>query len=279
MLDHIGAGDIFQANLCLRLDAAYSGDPLDVFLAGIDGVRPAYGAFVRRDVGAVVSLSPELFLRREERRVRTEPIKGTASLDTSPHDLQRSAKDRAENVMIVDLMRNDLGRVSTPGSVSVPESLVVQEQAGVWHLVSTVEGILEPEVTDLELIRATFPPGSVTGAPKVRAMEIISALEPTAREAYTGAIGWSGPHGLEMNVAIRTLEFGVEGVWLGVGGGIVADSDPDAEVGECLTKAGPLLTAVGARLAEEFASPAADRTDALHHRDSRGLLEPAVHRR
>ena len=175
----------------------------------------------------------------------SSPIKGTAPLDTDPAELVGSAKDRAENVMIVDLMRNDLGRVSVPGSVRVP-AITRAERHAVWHLVSDVVGHVARGVRDSDLLRATFPPGSVTGAPKVRAMEIINELEPTAREAYTGAIGHvSASAGLELNVAIRTFEFAGGRVWLGVGGGIVADSTPDGEYAECLVKARPLIEAIG----------------------------------
>jgi anthranilate synthase/aminodeoxychorismate synthase-like glutamine amidotransferase len=248
VLSHIHAGDIFQANLCVRLDAVFEGDPLDAFLAGVEKLMPAYAAFVRTDTGAVASLSPELFLERAGRSVRTAPIKGTAPLASDPTLLGGSLKDRAENVMIVDLMRSDLGRVSVAGSVRVPSALTVQRHAGVWHLVSEVEGLLRDSTSNVDLLRATFPPGSVTGAPKIRAMELINEIESTAREAYTGAIGWIGRDALELNVAIRTFEFKAGTVWLGVGGGIVADSDPDMELDECFVKARPLLNAIGAGL-------------------------------
>jgi para-aminobenzoate synthetase/4-amino-4-deoxychorismate lyase len=264
VLEHIGAGDVFQANLTLRLEAAFTGDPLDVFCAGVEALAPAYAAYVAWPGGAVASLSPELFLRRTGQEVLTSPIKGTAPLSTDPAELTASAKDRAENVMIVDLMRNDLGRVCEPGSVRVP-AIARAERHSVWHLVSDVVGHLRPDTTDADLLRATFPPGSVTGAPKVRAMQVVADLEPTAREAYTGAIGHVSPHaGLELNVVIRTFEFarpndgdGTWTSWLGVGGGVVADSDPAAEVQECFTKASPLLTAVGAELplASRFSPP------------------------
>ena len=247
-LQHIRAGDIFQVNLCARLEAPFEGDPLDLFCAGVDALAPAYAAFVAAPEGAIASFSPELFLRRTGDEVLTSPIKGTAPLDSDPDELTASAKNRAENVMIVDLMRNDLGRVCTPGSVRVP-ALVRPERHAVWHLVSDVVGHLGPDVTDSALLRATFPPGSVTGAPKVRAMEIASELEPTAREAYTGAIGHvSAAAGLELSVAIRTFEISGDWVWLGVGGGIVADSTPDGELAECFDKARPLIEAVGGRL-------------------------------
>ncbi|WP_269304283.1 aminodeoxychorismate synthase component I [Aeromicrobium sp. HA] len=252
-LDHIEAGDIFQVNLCARLEAAFEGDPLDAFCRGVESLRPAYAAYVSSPEGALASLSPELFLRRTGDEVLTSPIKGTAPLTADPRELEASAKNRAENVMIVDLMRNDLGRVALPGSVRVP-ALNRLERHSVWHLVSDVVGHLPAEVGDGDLLRATFPPGSVTGAPKVRAMEIIAELETTGREAYTGAIGHvSATAGMELNVVIRTFEFardaeGSQRVWLGLGGGIVADSDPDDEYAECLVKARPLIRAIGGRL-------------------------------
>jgi para-aminobenzoate synthetase/4-amino-4-deoxychorismate lyase len=247
-LDHITAGDIFQVNLCARLEASFTGDPLDLFCAGVEALAPAYAAFVDGGDGAIASFSPELFLRRTGDEVLTSPIKGTAPLDADVSELVASAKDRAENVMIVDLMRNDLGRVSTPGSVRVP-AMVRPERHAVWHLVSDVVGHVGHDVPHSALLRATFPPGSVTGAPKVRAMEIAAELEPTSREAYTGALGHASPDGtLELNVVIRTFEIAQGRVWLGVGGGIVADSTPAGEYAELLVKARPLITAIGGRL-------------------------------
>ena len=246
--EHIAAGDIFQVNLCARLEASFAGDPLDLFCQGVEALAPAYAAFVGAPDGAVASFSPELFLRRTGDDVLTSPIKGTAPLDADVDELVASAKDRAENVMIVDLMRNDLGRVSTPGSVRVP-ALLRPERHAVWHLVSDVVGHVGHDLPHSDLLRATFPPGSVTGAPKVRALEIIADLEPTSREAYTGAIGHASPDGtLELNVAIRTFEIADDRVWLGVGGGIVADSTPDGEYAELLVKARPLIDAIGGTL-------------------------------
>jgi para-aminobenzoate synthetase/4-amino-4-deoxychorismate lyase len=250
--ERIAAGEIFQANLCLRLEGRWSGDPVDLFARGARTVEPRYGALVAGPWGAVCSLSPELFLRRSGRRVVTEPIKGTAPRRDDPAALAASAKDRAENVMIVDLMRNDLGRVCEYGSVSVAELAEPRPAPGVWHLVSTVAGTLRPGVGDADLLRASFPPGSVTGAPKIQTMRVIAELEATGREAYTGAIGYASPlAGLELNVAIRTLETRRDRIWLGAGGGIVADSDPDAELEECLLKARPVVEAAGGRLAAE----------------------------
>jgi para-aminobenzoate synthetase / 4-amino-4-deoxychorismate lyase len=161
-------------------------------------------------------------------------------------------EDRAENVMIVDLMRNDLGRVCKYGSVEVAALNEPRPAPGVWHLVSTVRGTLRPDARDSDLLRASFPPGSVTGAPKIQAMRVIAELEAGGREAYTGAIGYASPvAGLELNVAIRTLELRGERIWMGAGGGIVADSVADKELEECFVKARPVIAAAGARLIEE----------------------------
>jgi len=265
-VEYIGQGDIFQANICLRAEASFRGDPLDAFCRAVTELDPPYAAFAGVPGGAVASLSPELFLRRAGGTVVSRPIKGTAPRSAGHEQaeaerarLARSAKDRAENVMIVDLVRNDLSRVCVPGSVTVPGLLRAEPHPGVWHLVSTVSGTLRDDATDGDLIRAAFPPGSVTGAPKVRALEVIDELEATPREVYTGAIGYRSPvAGLELNVAIRTFEFAAGRVWLGAGGGIVADSDPGAEYTECLTKATPLLTAIGGRLDPAAAGPEAD---------------------
>ncbi len=258
-ISYIRRGDIFQANICLRLEAEFAGDPLDAFCHAVTRLNPPYAAFMRTPGGAVASLSPELFLRRTGTTVWSQPIKGTRSRPADEQAarrererLERSAKDRAENVMIVDLMRNDLSRVCVPGSVRVPALLRAEPHPGVWHLVSDVRGTLRPGAGDGELIAAAFPPGSVTGAPKVRALEIIHELEATPREVYTGAVGYRSPvAGLELNVAIRTFEFAGDRVWLGSGGGITARSDDAAEYRECLLKATPLIEALDATLIEE----------------------------
>ena len=249
-LDHIAAGDIFQANICLRAEASFGGDPLAAFIRGVRALRPAYAAYVTTSHGVVASFSPELFLDRHDRSVLNSPIKGTAPLSADPADLVSSAKDQAENTMIVDLMRNDLSRICLPGSVRVPASARAETHTGVWQLIRDISGTLRPGVTDSELVSATFPPGSVTGAPKVRAMELINELETTGREAYTGAIGYACATRLELNVAIRTFEFLGDTAWIGVGGGIVLDSSPANEMREVLHKLQPLLTAIGAELGE-----------------------------
>jgi para-aminobenzoate synthetase/4-amino-4-deoxychorismate lyase len=245
--EHIWAGDIFQANICTRFDSRLHGDPLDVFCAGVDALSPDHAAYLDTGERQVVSLSPELFLRRTGRETVTRPIKGTAPASQDPDLLDRSAKDRAENVMIVDLMRNDLGRVSATGTVRVTALAEPESGAGVRHLVSEVRGTLTTDASDADLLRATFPPGSVTGAPKVRAMEVIHELVATGREVYTGAIGYVSPlAGLETSVVIRTFEVAGRDCWIGVGGGIVADSEPDRELAEVFTKIDPLLAALGA---------------------------------
>jgi len=260
-VEYIHQGDIFQANITLRAEADFAGEPLDAFCRGVTALDPPYAAFIGVSApgagpAAVASLSPELFLKRTGDTVVSKPIKGTArraadetEAAAQRAELEASTKNRAENVMIVDLVRNDLSRVCLPGSVTVPVLLGPEPHPGVWHLVSTVTGTLSPGAGDGDLIRAAFPPGSVTGAPKVRALEIIDELETTAREAYTGAIGFRSPAaGLELNVAIRTFEFAGGKAWIGAGGGIVADSDPAGEYAECLIKATPLLRAIGAEL-------------------------------
>jgi para-aminobenzoate synthetase component 1 len=245
-LDAIGAGEVYQANICTRFDGELVGDPAEVFAEGAARLRPARAAYLAGDWGAVASFSPELFLARHGDVVSSAPIKGTLPRrgpadDGNARLLRASTKDVAENVMIVDLVRNDLGRVCTTGSITAPELLAVRPAPGVWHLVSTVQGRLRPGTGDAELLAAAFPPGSVTGAPKLRALELIAELESAPREVYCGAVGLASPvAGMELNVAIRTLEAHRGRIWLGIGGGITADSDPAAEWQECLHKAAPL---------------------------------------
>ena len=252
----IAAGDLFQANLCLRLEGRIEGDAFDLFAAAAQALPTDRAAFVAGPWGTVASLSPELFLTRSGRTVRSAPIKGTRPADRRD-ELARSEKDRAENVMIVDLVRNDLGRVCRAGSVRVTALADVRPHAGVWHMVSEIEGELREGVGDAGLLRATFPPGSVTGAPKLAALDVIAELESTGREAYTGAIGFASPlAGLELSVAIRTFEVRGARIWLGAGGGIVADSKGDEEAREAAAKAAPLLAAIGAAAAGRGRAPA-----------------------
>jgi para-aminobenzoate synthetase/4-amino-4-deoxychorismate lyase len=249
----IAAGEIFQANLCLRLQGETGARATDLFAAALEHLDPPYGATFATPRGGIASLSPELFLRRRGRQIVTGPIKGTIARDPDPlvaaaalDTLRGSVKDAAEHVMIVDLMRNDLGRVCEYGTILAPRRPTAEPHPGLWHLVSHVHGRLRPDVTDADVLRATFPPGSVTGAPKVQSLRVIAELERAGREVYTGAIGFASPAaGLELNVAIRTLELADGRVWLGAGGGIVADSDPHTELEEALTKARPIAAAVG----------------------------------
>jgi para-aminobenzoate synthetase/4-amino-4-deoxychorismate lyase len=248
-VERITAGELFQANLTLRLEGRLHGSAADAFLAGAAALEPRHGAFVDLGGGrALLSFSPELFLRRTGGEVVTSPIKGTAPREAGAEALLASAKDAAEHVMIVDLSRNDLGRVARHGTVE-PGTVRAEAHPGLWHLVTDVRARLREGTTDADLLRAAFPPGSVTGAPKIQALKVIAALEGSQREAYTGAIGFASPHaGLELNVAIRTLEVAGGRAWLGCGGGIVADSDPPAELAEALGKAAPIARALGARV-------------------------------
>ena len=201
----------------------------------------------------IVSASPERFLKLADRRVETRPIKGTRPRGSTPEEDRRlgeellaSAKDRAENVMIVDLLRNDLSRVCRDHTVLTPEICVLESFATVHHLVSTVTGELRPGLDAVDLLRATFPGGSITGAPKIRAMEIIAELEPTRRGPYCGAIGWLGGDGwMDTSITIRTYAIKDRRVAFQAGGGIVADSDPAAEYDETLDKARALIEALG----------------------------------
>jgi para-aminobenzoate synthetase component 1 len=233
----IARGDVYQVNLVQHLSAPFAGDVRS--LAGaLAPLHPLHSEPFVGDRYAIVSASPELFLARRGRRVWTSPIKGTSPAG-EPVD---SAKDRAEHVMIVDLERNDLARVCEPGSVRWPELMREHELAGVSHLVSTVEGTLRADVGLAELLEATFPGGSVTGAPKIAAIDHIAALEPVGRGAAMGALGRIQPNGdLDLALTIRTFAVADCRIHLWVGGGIVWDSEPDAEIEESWLKARPLL--------------------------------------
>jgi len=246
----IAEGDVYQANLVQHLWAEFAGDPYGL-AERLRPLRPLQPRPLVAESWAVVSASPELFLSRRGRRVRTRPIKGTRPAGVSVD----SEKDAAEHVMIVDLERNDLSRVCEPGSVRWPELLVERPLAGVTHLVSTVEGTLRPEATLTDLLEATFPGGSVTGAPKVAALDLIAALEPVGRGASMGALGVLHPNGdLDLALTIRTFAIADGRIHLWVGGGIVSDSDAAAEIEESWVKARPLLAAIGASLPEPAAA-------------------------
>jgi para-aminobenzoate synthetase component I len=241
----LAAGDCYQVNLTRRLTLDEPVDPVALF-AAVHGRHPApHAALLSFDGGAVVSASPELFLRVHGREVETRPIKGTAR---DAARLRGSDKDRAENVMIVDLARNDLGRVCEFGSIHVPGLCDVEAHPGLHHLVSTVRGRMRPDVSLGALLRATFPPASVTGAPKPRVLQAIEDLETVRRGVYCGAIGWIDATGTrarsEWSVAIRTFHVAADATHLGVGGGIVFDSDAAAEWDDTELKAHRLLPLV-----------------------------------
>lgn len=242
-LDAIAAGEVYQACVCTQFAGTLDGAAVDFFAEAAARTAPSRAAYLAGDWGAVASLSPELFLRRCGEAVTSSPIKGTLPRHADPAGLRASVKDVAENIMIVDLVRNDLGRVARTGSVSVPELLAIRPAPGVWHLVSTVTARIPTELPMSALLEATFPPASVTGTPKARARELLGQWEPFRRGIYCGTVGLASPiAGCELNVAIRTVEFGADGAAvLGVGGGITADSDPAREWDECLHKAAPIV--------------------------------------
>ena len=237
----IARGDVYQVNLVQHLSAPFEGDPAGL-AAALAGLHPLHPRPFVGDGWAVVSASPERFLSRRGSRLATMPIKGTRP---AGEDVE-GPKDAAEHVMIVDLERNDLSRVCEPGSVIWPELMVQGELAGVTHLVSTVEGRLRAGVTLAEILAATFPGGSVTGAPKIAALDLIAALEPVGRGASMGALGTLWPTGdFDLALTIRTFAVAEGRAHLWAGGGIVWDSEAEAEIEESWVKARPLLAAVG----------------------------------
>jgi para-aminobenzoate synthetase component 1 len=252
-IDYVRAGDVFQVNLSQRLGTDWEGDPFALY-ARLRRASPApFMALARLGGADVISASPERFLHRRGEWIETRPIKGTrprgagAAADRREAlALRSSAKDRAENVMIVDLARNDLGRVAAYGSVAVQRLCDLESHPGVHHLVSSVAARLRPGVSVADVVRASFPPGSVTGAPKIRALEIIEELEPVRRGPYCGAIGCFAPGGdIDLSVAIRTFVAARGRLHLAVGGAVVADSDPALEWRETMHKAARLLEASG----------------------------------
>jgi para-aminobenzoate synthetase component 1 len=259
--DHIARGDLYQANLTRRLEAPFDGDPWQLYRHLRTGDPSLFSAYL--DLGpsqlsgrprALLSASPEPFLSVDTNGVvKTDPIKGTrprgrdAATDRAlARELLASDKDRAENVMIVDVLRNDLGRVCQAGTVRVPRLCRLERTAAVQHLVSTVTGVLAPDRDAFDLLAAAFPGGSITGAPKIRAMAILEGLEPVRRGPYTGAIGWIGPDGaMQTSIVIRTFVADGRRLTLHVGGGITWKSDPAAEWEETVTKARGPLSAIG----------------------------------
>lgn len=242
-------GDCYQVNLAQRFSARAEGVAWDAYKY-LRQLNPApHSAFMLTPFGAVLSSSPERFLKVENGHVETKPIKGTRPRAADPvrdaalaEELRASLKDRAENVMIVDLLRNDLGKVCRVGSVSVPKLFAIESFATVHHLVSTIVGELKPDQHAVDLLRGCFPGGSITGAPKIRSMQIIEELEPHRRSVYCGAIGYIGHDGnMDTNIAIRTLVYSDGWMHAWAGGGIVMDSSMESEYQESLDKAAAML--------------------------------------
>ena len=249
---YIQAGDIYQVNLSQRLESPLPVSPWQ-FFKNLTEVSPApFAAYLDCGNFSLCSSSPELFLRLSGSHILTRPIKGTRPRDSDPtrdaqftYELQTSPKEMAELVMITDLLRNDLGRVCAYGSVQVPELVRLERFPQVQHLVSTVEGTLRPDVTHFAAFASCFPGGSITGAPKIRAMEIIDELEPVSRGPYTGALGYLGfNRESQLSILIRAAVCADQKAWFHVGAGIVADSKPAAEYDETLAKAGGFLRAL-----------------------------------
>ncbi|MEB5667926.1 aminodeoxychorismate synthase component I [Aeromonas veronii] len=252
--EYLAAGDCYQINLTQRFSAPYQGDEWQAYCLLATANKAPFSAFIRLPESALLSLSPERFLLLDGRHIETKPIKGTRPRHPDPvtdrqvaWELAQADKDRSENLMIVDLLRNDIGRVSRPGSVSVPHLFAVESFPAVHHLVSTIHGELDARWQGVDLLRACFPGGSITGAPKIRAMEIIEELEPQRRNAYCGSIGYLSQHGrMDTSICIRTLiaEAGRLHCW--AGGGIIADSDADSEYQETYDKVARILPPLSA---------------------------------
>ena len=251
-MDYIRAGDVFQVNLSQRFAAPLPDDATRIYQGLLESAPARYGAYLDFGDFVLVSNSPELFLRvtpdpaGEKREVITRPIKGTRpNVAGAQAELRASAKDAAELNMIIDLERNDLGRVCQIGSVRVTQPRTIEAHPTVYHGVATIRGVLRKDIGLVDLLRATFPGGSITGAPKIRAMQIIDELEPVRRGPYCGAIGYlAGDGRIELNVAIRTMIIKDDTVYIPVGGGIVADSEPVAEYEETLVKARAMFNAL-----------------------------------
>ena len=247
VLGYLHSGDCYQVNLAQRFKAHYQGDEWQAFVKLNHANRAPFSAFIRLEEGVILSLSPERFILLENQHIQTRPIKGTLPrLEDADADreqarrLANSPKDRAENLMIVDLMRNDIGRVAVPGSVQVPELFVVEPFPAVHHLVSTITAQLPASLHATDLLRAAFPGGSITGAPKVRAMEIIDELEPQRRNAWCiGYLSFCG--NMDTSITIRTLTATNGQIYCSAGGGIVADSQEDAEYQETFDKVNRIL--------------------------------------
>jgi len=264
-LEHIAAGDIYQVNLSQRFLADSAPRPAALYRSLREAAPAPFLAYLSFEDGGVASSSPERFFRVRGRRIETWPIKGTRPRGATPEEdaalrleLIHSDKDRAENVMIVDLERNDLGRVCSIGSVSVPALCEVASHSNVHHFESRVVGTLREDAAPVDLLRALFPGGSITGTPKIRSVQIIDRLEPVRRGIYTGALGyWDVRGDCDWNIAIRTIVAGGGTASFHVGGGIVADSTPEGEYEETLVKASGMMRALGVRAPSSTESPPA----------------------
>ncbi|MBU1342663.1 MAG: aminodeoxychorismate synthase component I, partial [Proteobacteria bacterium] len=256
IIEYLRAGDIYQANLSQRFEAGFSGDTYSLFLDLFERNPASFFSYIHAKDHKIVSTSPERFIKQQGRRVETRPIKGTIARGrTKEQDMEngrlltQSCKDDAELTMIVDLMRNDLSRVTRHGSVIVKEHKRLESYENVFHLVSIVEGELEADKTSVDLLKATFPGGSITGCPKIRSMEIIDELEPVKRHVYTGSIGYISFHDtMDLSIAIRTATIADQTVFFSVGGGIVYDSDPQKEFQETLDKGKTLMESLSGTL-------------------------------
>jgi anthranilate synthase component 1 len=251
-IGHVYAGDVFQVVPSVRFETALEGDAFEVYRA-LRRINPSpYMFFLRFPQVEIAGSSPELMVRSRAGRVFSRPIAGTRPRGATPKldealaaDLLADEKERAEHVMLIDLARNDLGRICQYGTVAVDDLMVIEKYSHVQHIVSAVSGTLRPGVGPVDVLKATFPHGTVTGAPKVRAMEIIDDLEPVARGPYAGAVGYIDFTGnLDTAIALRTLVKVGNRAWIQAGAGVVADSDPASEYQECVNKAAAVLAAV-----------------------------------
>lgn len=253
ILEHIRRGDIYQACLSQRFKTEWPGSPYDMYLK-LNSITPSpFSAYMVSGEVSIISSSPELFLRRRGGSVETRPMKGTrpAGISTSrdetvKDELEKSPEDIAELLMIVDLERNDIGRVAVPGTVRVEEHRRIERHPTVFQAISVIKAKVTDKTDNIDILTAAFPGGSITGCPKIRAMEIINELEPCSRGVYTGAMGYLSFHGtMDMNIAIRTMTLKGNTLYFHAGGGIVADSDPEEEYEETMVKARALIRAAG----------------------------------
>ncbi len=247
--DYLLSGDCYQINLAQRFSAQYNGSEYQAYCALRHENKAPFSAFLRFENSTILSISPERFLQLSGDKVQSKPIKGTRPRSSNAvvdeknaRELQHSSKDKAENLMIVDLLRNDISRVCQPGSVKVPEIFAIESFPAVHHLVSTVVGTINSEFDGSDLLRAAFPGGSITGAPKIRAMDIIEELEPNQRSVYCGSIGYLSACGrMDTSITIRTLICHNQNIYCWAGGGLVADSNVDSEYQETYDKVNKIL--------------------------------------